>query len=293
MWWALALVTPTVLVLGTGIGQAAGQGAAPFSRGQFLLLWLAATLPPAFLVLGFRGRLPTPKSPSEEEFHRALKLVERAEGFVRQQLSAAAVAGSRPSAPARRAAPRVSGVLMLLAILLVGGGTWAFALTTAPPPEPVHLHVGLAVFHEDERLRFDDPLFDLASRRHLRSHLHSPDDGTLHLEGPPGHTLGDALAAAMDLHLGTATWQLDGMTRGGAVVNVRGGTAVWVRAPETSEWRLASMGVGHRLADGEQILVTSGALAENQLSKQQLAVPLPHAGAAQGNGSSSLLMASH
>jgi hypothetical protein len=161
--------------------------------------------------------------------------------------------------------------------LLVSGGL-AYAFLQVPEENvpsstnPLHIHATFAVFVRGERVNFSGPEFDLSTRGFLISHLHSPDQDLLHLEGQRGQRFSDALARATGTQFDATFVSVD------APVAVRYDAApgekvrLFVAAHGEEEWREVENLLGYVPLDQDRILLTLGAVDSAGLAAQQGAV---------------------
>jgi hypothetical protein len=271
IWFPLAASSPTLLLAVGEVSRELAGPTFPFTFAQLATIWTFLTVPLVLLCAGARRLIAAPGGVREEDVRAAIDAVGRAEVVAREWLAAAPL---KPSPPRRARAPLA---LIALIVLLLGAGTaWGVAFVRSPPTEPVHIHVGFALYAEGERLRFDDPSFDFLQRRILLSHLHAPDDGTLHIEGPPGQTVADSLARAVGVSLDVAGATLDKAVHGGRQIE---GARVFVLAPDDARWRETS--IEYAPGDLDRILLTLGPSTQDALASQQASVPAPTASGAR------------
>lgn len=242
-------------------------------------LWLAVTAPLA--LLAWRIHRGGEERGSPREIEAAVQALTRAEALVTAQARlvaemqgklAVSGAGSAPASSVTR-----TQALLLIAIpllLVIAGG--AYALLAVPPPlDPIHIHATFHLYADGERVRFEDPAFDLTTRGFLEAHVHVGEPDVLHIEGPPGAPLDTILRFALGVDLAADRILLDDAVHNGtrleagAVAPIR----LFVATPHET-WHESDARAAYVPADRDRLLLTFGALSGEDLAAWETAVPL-------------------
>ena len=246
---ALALSAPLALLVVEALRAAGAWDASGAPAARVALVLLAAGS-----VAGTMGLLRRRDTPADADLAEARAHHDEA---LRALQEAARLADAAPPAAAARRGPRRAwwGLGVGLAFLVACGALWTLAAPAAQPPASIHEHARLAVFVDGARVDYSGEAFDLAQRGFLRGHLHAPDGETLHVEGPPGLTLGEFFARSLGgslegdrvtLHDGRA---FDAPVR--LLVSEAGGA-----------WREVPDAAAHEPRDGHRLLLVVGAAPE-------------------------------
>ena len=164
-------------------------------------------------------------------------------------------------------------VLVVLGIGLVAGMPYVQDNYLTDKGCPGHWHASFQVYDEGEKLSFNHPRFDM-NPMPMRGHLHQPNDWKMHLEGGCV-TVGDFFDnMGMDLRRDSLT--LDSELHGGKVLRDDGNMTLgfyvgltngtWIEKPDLPSYQLK---------DGERMLITYGIVTEDELRRQQDAIPDP------------------